>query len=44
VPLALLDARVSHVLWPPSEVGAVRRETRPGRVLMRTTEVDPSAP
>ena len=38
------DARVSHVLWPPSEVGAVRRETRPGRVLMRTTEVDPSAP
>lgn len=44
VPLALLDARVSHVLWPPSEVGAVRRKTRPGRVLMRTTEVDPSAP
>ena len=44
VPLALLDARVTHVLWPPSVAGAVPRETRPGRVLMRTTESDPNLP
>jgi hypothetical protein len=32
------------VLWPPSVAGAVPRETRPGRVLMRTTESDPNLP
>lgn len=34
VPVALLDARVPFVLWPPRGFGPVRRETPPGRVLM----------
>ena len=35
VPIALLDARVPAVLWPPSMFGFVSREIPPGRVLMR---------
>ena len=35
VPVALLDARVPAVLWPPSRFGLVAREIPPGRVLMR---------
>ena len=35
VPVALLDARVPAVLWPPSRFGLVTREISPGRVLMR---------
>lgn len=34
VPVALLDARVPFVLWPPRGFGPVRRDTPPGRVLM----------
>ena len=35
VPVALLDARVPAVLWPPSRFGLVAREIPEGRVLMR---------
>ena len=34
VPVALLDARVPFVLWPPRGFGPVRRETPPGEVLV----------
>ena len=35
VPVALLDARVPAVLWPPSRFGLIAREIPEGRVLMR---------
>eukprot|EP00803_Ostreobium_quekettii_P008411 evm.model.scf_2239.1 EVM.evm.TU.scf_2239.1 scf_2239:5488-8458(+) len=37
VPLALLEGRVSHIVWPPSCVGEVESYVPPGRII-RTAE------
>ncbi|GMH33577.1 hypothetical protein BSKO_01411 [Bryopsis sp. KO-2023] len=37
VPLALLEGRISYVLWPPSRMGAVENYLPHGRVRMTKT-------
>lgn len=35
VPLALIEGRVSYVLWPPSRISHVESRQPPGRILMQ---------
>eukprot|EP00245_Coleochaete_scutata_P007671 TRINITY_DN2321_c0_g1_i3.p1 TRINITY_DN2321_c0_g1~~TRINITY_DN2321_c0_g1_i3.p1 ORF type:complete len:168 (+),score=15.32 TRINITY_DN2321_c0_g1_i3:98-601(+) len=35
VPIALLEGRVSHVIWPPTRIGPVEKKLPEGRVIMR---------
>lgn len=37
VPLALIEGRVTHVLWPPSRMSSVSSFTPPGRLLMKNS-------
>ncbi|GBG72033.1 hypothetical protein CBR_g10968 [Chara braunii] len=37
VPLALLEGRVTHVIWPPTRAGRVESRVPEGRVLLRRT-------
>ena len=38
VPLAMLEARVPFVVWPPQRAGPMARRVPPGRVLMRAAD------
>lgn len=38
VPLALLEGRVSHVIWPLSNFGEVESYTPPGRVVVQAED------
>ena len=35
VPLALIEGRVTHVLWPPSRVRPLKAHNPAGRILMQ---------
>ena len=40
VPLALIEGRVTHILWPPSRAGrVVARPPPPGRLLVKNAAV-----
>ncbi|CAD7697356.1 unnamed protein product [Ostreobium quekettii] len=43
VPLALLEGRVSHIIWPPSRMGEVESYVPPGRVIRTADRREPAA-